>query len=38
MISDSSDETPDPWELGNKYWVISSDGLRESLKVPSKQK
>jgi hypothetical protein len=30
--------TPEPWELGGKYWIISTDGLKEAEKLPSRQK
>jgi hypothetical protein len=31
-------DTPEPWELGGKYWIISTDGLKEAEKLPSRQK
>jgi phage shock protein PspC (stress-responsive transcriptional regulator) len=32
------DEDTEPWELGNKYWIITEDGLQETKRAPSKQK
>ena len=31
------DENTDPWELGNKYWRITEDGLKETKRSPAKQ-
>jgi hypothetical protein len=38
VIDQKFDYDTDPWELGNKYWILSEDGLRETEKAPSKQK
>jgi len=32
------DDDTEPWDLGNKYWIISEDGLKETKRAPSKQK
>ena len=39
MITDSHfDFDTEPWQLGNKYWVISEDGLKEADKQLTKLK
>jgi phage shock protein PspC (stress-responsive transcriptional regulator) len=38
METTSISDTPEPDELGGKYWVISSEGLKEAEKVPLKLK
>jgi phage shock protein PspC (stress-responsive transcriptional regulator) len=38
-ISDSRiDYNTEPWELGNKFWTITEDGLKEAEKVTSKKR
>jgi phage shock protein PspC (stress-responsive transcriptional regulator) len=32
------DEDTEPWELGNKYWSITEEGLKEIRSAPSRQK
>jgi len=39
IITDSKyDYDTEPWDLGNGYWIITEDGLRESAKDISEQK
>jgi hypothetical protein len=38
VIDQKFDYDTDPWELGNKYWILSEEGLKQTEKVPSKQK
>ena len=38
VIDSKFDYDTEPWELGNKYWIISEDGLRETEKTSAKQK
>lgn len=38
MVIEEGAATPEPWRLGNKFWIISSEGLKETEKVPSRQK
>jgi phage shock protein PspC (stress-responsive transcriptional regulator) len=32
------DEDTEPWQLGNKYWIITEDGLKETKRATAKQK
>ncbi len=32
------DEDTEPWELGNKYWRITEDGLKETKRAAARQK
>jgi phage shock protein PspC (stress-responsive transcriptional regulator) len=38
MIIESGDNTPESWNLGNKFWIISHEGLKEAEKLSSKIK
>jgi phage shock protein PspC (stress-responsive transcriptional regulator) len=38
LTSSRIDYDTEPWELGNKFWTITEDGLKETEKVKSKQK
>lgn len=38
VIDQKFDYDTNPWELGNKYWILSEEGLKETKKTPSKQK
>jgi phage shock protein PspC (stress-responsive transcriptional regulator) len=39
MVLDSNfDYDTEPWELGNKYWIISEDGLKATERAPVKNK
>jgi phage shock protein PspC (stress-responsive transcriptional regulator) len=38
IIDSKYDYDTEPWELGNGYWIITEDGLRESAKDVLKQK
>jgi hypothetical protein len=39
IVTDSHiDFNTEPWQLGNKYWIIAEDGLKEVERAKSKQK
>ena len=38
ITSSRTDYNTEPWELGNKFWTITEDGLKEAEKDKSKQK
>ena len=38
ITSSKTDYNTEPWELGNKFWTITEDGLKEAEKNKSKQK
>jgi phage shock protein PspC (stress-responsive transcriptional regulator) len=39
IVTDSKfDYDTEPWELGNKYWIISDDGLKATERAPVKNK
>jgi phage shock protein PspC (stress-responsive transcriptional regulator) len=38
ITSSRVDYNTEPWELGNKFWTITEDGLKEAEKVKSKQR
>jgi len=38
ISSSKIDYNTEPWELGNKFWTITEDGLKEAEKVKTKKK
>jgi phage shock protein PspC (stress-responsive transcriptional regulator) len=37
-ITSNYDTDTEPWDLGNKFWIISAEGLKEAVKEPLKTK